>query len=65
MTKLDREIPPELSHLNSETPAIQEASAVVAREAQREKRDAARAARRSKRDQENRVAASEVPANDR
>lgn len=65
MKKLDREIPPELSHLNSETPAIQEASAVVAREAQREKRDAARAARRSKRDQENRVAASEVPANDR
>ncbi|MDU6927403.1 MAG: lipoyl synthase, partial [Dermabacter sp.] len=47
MEKLGREIPEELSHLNSSAPALQEATSVVERQAAREKRDRERAARKA------------------
>ena len=47
MEKLGREIPEELSHLNSSAPALQEATSVVERQAAREKRDKERAARKA------------------
>ena len=47
MEKLGREIPEELSHLNSSAPALQEATSVVERQAAREKRDRERAERKA------------------
>ncbi|MCT2149735.1 lipoyl synthase [Dermabacter vaginalis] len=47
MEKLGREIPEQLSHLNSSAPALQEATSVVERQAAREKRDRERAERKA------------------